>query len=179
MVARTSRTKPRVVTVKGRSPAKGKPNRHELTCASIMTREVITVSPDATLSELCRMLAEDEISGAPVVDHRGQLVGMVSKTDVLQNLLSGRQSPGLPSATLQFLGLSDTMAGMAEDGEEEAFGQVADFMTPDVESVTPATPIARAARRMSAKRIHRLVVVDNGEVVGIITSLDLLKHFGR
>ncbi|MFO0981838.1 MAG: CBS domain-containing protein [Planctomycetota bacterium] len=144
-----------------------------------MTRHLITVSPEDTLSELCRVLSEDDISGAPVIDHRGVLVGIVSKTDVLRSLLSGRQAPGLPSATMHFLGLSDTMAGMAEDSEEEAFGQVADCMTPDVETVTKDTPITKAAQLMSTKRIHRVVVLDGGKVAGIITSLDLLKRFGK
>jgi CBS domain-containing protein len=66
------------------------------------------------------------------------------------------------------------MLGAAENSEDEALGQVADFMTDEVETVTPDTPITEAARAMTANRIHRVVVVDQGAVVGIITSLDLL-----
>jgi CBS domain-containing protein len=145
-------------------------------CRDVMTRNVITVAPDCTLSELCRVLAEDDISGAPVVDHRGDLIGIVSKTDVLRDLLSGRLVPGLPSDTLNFLGLADVMSGAAEDSEDETFGQVVDFMTEEVETVTPDTPITEAARAMTSNRIHRLIVVEQGQVVGIITSLDLLKQ---
>lgn len=94
-----------------------------LTCQDVMSPNVIAVEPELSLSELCRVLAEDDISGVPVVDRGGELIGMISKIDVLRALLSGRQAPGLPSSTLRFLGLADTMVGMAEDSEEEAFGQ--------------------------------------------------------
>jgi CBS domain-containing protein len=146
-------------------------------CRDIMTRDVITVSPDCTLPELCRLLSEDDISGAPVVDSQDHLIGIVSKTDVLRKLLSGRLAPGLPGGTLQFLGLLDSMSGAAEDSDDEALGQVADFMTTEVETVSPGTPISKAARLMSSNRIHRLIVVEQGKVLGIITSLDLLDHF--
>jgi CBS domain-containing protein len=148
------------------------------TCQDVMTREVVTVSPELGLSELCRVLAEADISGAPVVDQQGKLLGMVSKTDVMRALSVGRQAPGLPSSSLHFLGLADTMSGMAEDSEEEAFGRVIDVMTADVERVEPETPVHTAARIMSDKRIHRLVVAHEDRVAGIVTSLDLLEHFG-
>lgn len=183
MAAKTTKAKTRA-KIKTTSKSKTRPRPKATTsstanvvlCRDVMTRDVITVSPDCTLSELCRVLAEDDISGAPVVDHRGDLIGIVSKTDVLRDLLSGRRVPGLPRATLSFLGLADAMSGAAENSEDETFGQVADFMTEEVETVTPDTPIAEAARLMTSNRIHRLIVVDRGEVMGIITSLDLLKR---
>jgi CBS domain-containing protein len=112
------------------------------------------------------------------VDRQGKLLGMVSKTDVMRALSAGRQAPGLPSSSLHFLGLADTMSGMAEDSEEEAFGRVIDVMTADVERVAPETSVHAAARIMSDKRIHRLVVAHEDRVAGIVTSLDLLEHFG-
>jgi CBS domain-containing protein len=181
-----ARTKAKINKIKTKSKTKSKtrarpkatksPTPNVVLCGDVMTRDVITVSPECTLSELCRVLAEDDISGAPVVDHRGDLIGIVSKTDVLRDLLSGRLVPGLPRATLNFLGLAEAMSGAAEDSEDETFGQVADFMTDEVETVTPDTPITEAARAMTSNRIHRLIVVDQGKVVGIITSLDLLKQ---
>jgi CBS domain-containing protein len=149
-----------------------------LTCRDIMTRDVITVPPELSLSELCRVLSRACISAAPVVDQRGRLLGVVSRNDVLRALSVGRGAPGLPSSSLHFLGLADTMSGLAEDSEEEAFGQVVDLMTSAVETVAPQTSLRDAARLMSGKRVHRLIVVDADRVVGTVTSLDLLEHFG-
>ena len=177
MAAKTTKAKIKTSSKTLAKPKAAKsPTANVVVCRDVMTRNVITVAPDCTLSELCRVLSEDDISGAPVVDHRGDLIGIVSKTDVLRDLLSGRLVPGLPRTTLDFLGLADVISGAAEDSEDETFGQVADFMTDEVETVTPDTPITEAARTMTSNRIHRLIVVDQGEVVGIITSLDLLKQ---
>ena len=180
MATKTTRTQPGVKRTKRTMQTKRSATKRArttgLVCRDVMTGHVITVAPDCSLSELCRVLAEDDISGAPVVDHRGDLIGIVSKTDVLRDLLSGRLAAGLPGSTLNFLGLADAMSGAAENSEDETFGQVADFMTDEVETVTPDTPITVAARTMTSNRIHRLVVVDRGQVVGIITSLDLLRQ---
>jgi CBS domain-containing protein len=133
-----------------------------LTAKDIMTRQVITVTPSTPLTDFARICAEDGISGAPVVRVDGVLVGMVSKTDLVQRLIE--DSPKF---------------GMEEDGPDFQMDerQVQDIMQDQVLVVGPDTPIGKIAERMAEDRVHRVVVTENDRVVGIVTSLDVLARY--
>jgi CBS domain-containing protein len=146
-----------------------------------MTTEVVTVTPETPLSEFARMCVEDGISGAPVVTVDGRLVGIVSRTDLLEHLLEvgheGRAGEGLRGLFLLGEESLDVREGMASRSEIESLGQVSDILEPEVLTVAPDLPLAEVARRMWEKRVHRVVVVEGGRVAGILTSLDLLGRF--
>jgi CBS domain-containing protein len=152
------------------------------TARDVMTKDVITVSPSTRLDDVARMFAEDRISGAPVVDATERLVGIVSRTDVITGLLEQSAETAAP-ALRTILGLAETDESEPEDGgdvpEPEAIqGMVVeDVMEGDPVTVTPATPLAAIARRMNRERIHRVVVMEDGRVAGILTSIDLLGQF--
>lgn len=135
-----------------------------LQAKDIMTAEVLTVTPSTPLREFARMVTEDRISGCPVLRVDGTLVGIVSKTDLIQRLLE-----------------DDPKFGSDENGSPIAFQsnvrQVDDIMNPEVLTVGPDTGIHLIAARMAEDRVHRVVVMHNDRVVGIITSLDLLGSF--
>jgi CBS domain-containing protein len=136
-----------------------------ITAKDIMQTEVITFTPSTRLREFARILAEDRISGAPVVRVDGALVGIVSRTDLVTRLLE-----------------DDTTFGTAEDEAlsfESNIRQVGDIMQSEVLTVGPDAPLAEIATRMADDRVHRVVVMDGDQVVGIITSLDLLKAFAN
>ncbi|MHC4957997.1 MAG: CBS domain-containing protein [Planctomycetota bacterium] len=134
-----------------------------ITAKDIMQTEVITFTPSTRLREFARILAEDRISGAPVVRVDGALVGIVSRTDLVTRLLE-----------------DDTTFGTSEDEAlsfESNIRQVGDIMQSEVLTVGPDAPLPEIATRMAADRVHRVVVMDGDQVAGIITSLDLLKAF--
>jgi len=133
-----------------------------LTARDIMTTEVLTVTPSTSLADFARICAEDGISGAPVVHVDGTLVGIVSKTDLITRMLE-----------------DDPKYGTSEESPPwtDAARQVDDIMQTDVLTVEPDTPIHEIALGMAERRIHRVVVMEHDDVVGLVTSLDLLLHW--
>jgi predicted transcriptional regulator len=146
----------------------------------VMNPDIMTVPDDMTTDDLVRYLTEREISGAPVVDNQGHLIGVVSMTDVGRHLAE-------PSEFASS-GLSEFYRGTAGEETLEELGQryvearaatVRDVMTPAIHQVPVNAPVAEAARLMVEHHIHRLVVTQGKEPVGIITSMDLLKIVAR
>lgn len=150
----------------------------ELKAADVMNPEVMAVRPDLTVHELAAFLTGNEISGAPVMDEHGRLLGMVSLTDIAQGdadgtlLVADRADP-----TASVRGWEDEATGdeMQDLHVEGGSTLVRDIMTPAVYTVPHDTPVSQLARTMIAGRIHRLLVVRDQRVVGIVTSLDLLS----
>jgi CBS domain-containing protein len=145
-----------------------------LTAGDAMVAEPVCVPPSMTIRELARIFDENEISGAPVVDAEGRVIGVVSKSDLIHRCTEGTIS--IPPAYL-FEVLSE------QSGEEQEFGPeplvyVEDFMTEEPVVVRPNLSAAKVARLMADNRIHRVIVVDAEKFpLGIITTLDLLKVF--
>jgi len=135
-----------------------------LTARDIMTKEVLTVTPATPLREFARLCAEDGVSGAPVIQVDGKLVGIVSKTDLVTRLLD--EDPRWGTA-------SDERTHRLSDDER----QVQDIMNDQVLTVSPDAPLREIAAGMAEGRVHRVVVMDGDKIAGIVTSLDLLKHF--
>jgi CBS domain-containing protein len=147
----------------------------------VMTSEVITVTPATPLSEFARICAEDEISGAPVVTVEGRLVGIVSKTDLISRVLEGGHAFAANRDFRSLFGLGEqdvgAMPGMASESEEEVIGTVQDVMQTEVVTVSPDAPVHEVAWKLATERIHRVVVTEGDRLLGIITSLDLLRVF--
>lgn len=146
----------------------------------IMQTKVVTVDPEMPVEELARILAEKGISGAPVVDESGDLVGVVSLTDLI---LYGQWDEGgrnefdnfhrdgfwldLEYFTRTFQGVDLTL-------------RVKDVMSTTCYHVGEHTPLHNITSLMQLKGIHRLVVTkEQRRVVGIISSLDLVKYLGE
>ena len=149
-----------------------------LKARDVMTAEPVCIEPQATIRELARTLEEHEISGVPVVDQQGVLIGVVSRTDLVRRCTEGVDD--MPPAYL-FEILSEQSDG--DDVSEvmpEPLICVEDFMTEDPVTASPETPVATLARQMSDKGIHRVVIVDEERFpLGIVTSLDLLRRWPR
>jgi predicted transcriptional regulator len=142
----------------------------------VMNPDVMTVADEMTTGELARYLTEREISGAPVVDNQGHLIGVVSMTDIGRYMAE-------PSDLESTRG-SEFYRDPADEVTLEDFGQryieqsaatVRDVMTPVVHQVPANATVAEAARVMVREHIHRLVVTQGRQPVGIITSMDLLR----
>jgi CBS domain-containing protein len=142
----------------------------DVTAKDVMTHEPVCVEPSTTIRQLARVLDENGISGAPVVDGQRRVIGVVSRTDLMRRCSEG--TPDHPPGYLfEVIRESNVNDGLAP----EALLCVEDFMTRGPVTVPPETPARAVARRMFEGRIHRVIVIDRDKrPVGIITSLDLL-----
>lgn len=137
----------------------------------LMTRDVATVSPEAPLKDVARLLTERGISGVPVVDAEGVVVGVVSEADVLLK----ERGPGHPAGRFSwFLEPHDTAADA-----KFAARTAAEAMTSPPVTIGPERPVSAAARIMTERGINRLPVVKDGALVGIVTRADLVRAFNR
>lgn len=118
--------------------------------SEIMQRKLVTVRPDEEIETAVRLLIKKGYSGAPVVDAAGALQGVLSEYDCL-HVLSEAIAEGWPG------------------------GRVEHHMTTEIETVAPSEDALALSSRFSLGRRRRLLVVENGRLVGIITRRDLLK----
>lgn len=144
------------------------------TAADVMTKKMITVPPQMELTELASLLEKKKISGCPVVDESGVVVGVVSKTD-----LTRARAQGDDLVDLFYQGggfLADEYSPYPDEDDMDLGGlAVADVMNRNVYSVGVADTVAQVASEMIEKRVHRFLVTDGKRFVGIISSTDLLK----
>ena len=142
----------------------------------LMNPDVMTVADDMTTDALARYLAEREISGAPVVDNQGHVIGMVSLTDIGRNLAESDDVASSRGGGFERdLATDLTLEDLGQRYVEERASTVRDVMTPLVHHVPATASAAEAARLMIDQHVHRLVVTEGKEPVGIITSIDLLR----
>ncbi len=148
----------------------------------IMQSKVVVVGPDDPLESVHRLFIDEEISGAPVVNDGGRVLGVVSIRDLLGESVDEEASAEQES--LDFYRDGEQLEEGLTDGglavRNETMGRtVADVMTPSVVSVEPSTPVTEVARKLLEHRVHRVLVVESGEsddvLVGNISLFDLAK----
>ena len=138
----------------------------------VMTTQVRTVDPDATLKEVALLIAEHGISGLPVVAADGTLLGIVSKTDILMKESAERGERGGLLGLLR--GGNDPLLALKVDARTAR-----DAMTAPAISIDPDRAVAVAAGMMLDARVNRLPVVSDGALVGIVSRSDLVRAFTR
>jgi CBS domain-containing protein len=143
-----------------------------ITAADLMNPRVLTVREDLTVRELANVLVENEISGAPVEDRSGKLVGVVSLTDIAAALADDEEEGGDYFVSEWGDGMS--REEIEELGLDEAELTVVDIMTPEVFTVREDTPVSEIAEAMIQNHVHRILVTREDRVVGIISTSDLL-----
>jgi predicted transcriptional regulator len=142
----------------------------------LMSPDIMTVADDMTTDELARYLVEREISGAPVVDSQGHLVGVVSMTDIGRSMAEPSEvESSRSSGFYRDVGADVSLEDLGQRYVEQQAVTVRDVMTPVIHQVPVTASGVEAARLMVDQHIHRLVVTQGKEPVGMITSLDLLK----
>ena len=133
----------------------------------IMTTAVVTLPPEADLQTAAQVLTEHQISGAPVINLHGHVLGVVSEADLLGLV-------GLPRDHT-FRDLLRHLLGDPLPGRKTGT-TVAAIMTVPAITVQPTTPVREAAQLLSARRIKRLPVVDAAQrLVGIVARADIVK----
>ncbi len=118
--------------------------------AEYMKRELVTLRPDTEIMRALAMFVDYDVSGAPVTDRSGRLCGMLTEADFMRVALHG-----------------------AYHGEPG--GRVEEYMSTEVESVSPGDSIVALAERFLHSRYRRFPVVDGGRLVGIIARRDVLR----
>lgn len=170
----------------------------------IMTTDVATITADATARDVARLLADEQISGVPVLDGAGQLVGVVSSTDLVR-LAAEDADVQLVSSALRLGGRTVPTDASVDESEEpledDPYGfflpedspltdrgllaelpesrldttPVEEIMTPATFTVEPGTPVTDLCEFLVRGRIHRAVVVEDRRLAGIVTSADVLR----
>jgi len=136
----------------------------------VMVSPVITVSPAATAKEVAELLLEKHISAVPVVDREQRLVGIVSEGDLLHRMETGTERRR--SWWLEGFTSNHTLA----IEYIKAHGRtVADIMTRKVITVSPGTPLHEIATLMESNAVKRVPVVENGQLVGIVSRANLIQ----
>src|SRR3990172_2654317 len=150
-----------------------------LTAKDIMNSEVITVKDTMTVHELAAFFTDKMISGAPVVNKDNNLVGVVSLSDIVRNDAQRTAIIKADSETDFYLQSWDENFDKTELNnfhiEKDDDMLVHDIMTPMIFKVGENAAIADMADTMINGRIHRLIVTRNDQVLGIVTTLDMLK----
>ncbi len=123
--------------------------------ADVMQRDVVTVRSDASVAEVVAILADAHVSGAPVVNRVGTLVGAISASDLL---------------------IAEAEHDSAE-GREQLFREtiVAELMARNPLTIDPGAEVKEAARQMLYADVHRLFVMLEGELIGVITRSDAAR----
>jgi len=124
----------------------------DLIARDVMQSDILTVSPETPVLDIHRMFVEEEIHGAPVVDDDGTVCGVVSSLDLLR-IVRDELEPSV--------------------GEDAPTAR--DAMSRELVSVPSTATIAEIANVMRTQRIHRVLVIDNKELLGVITTFDLLQ----
>lgn len=132
-----------------------------------MTRDPITVAPDADFKQIERLLAQQQVGALPVVDAEGRPVGVVSETDLV---LKTEAALGAPAG----------IGSRARHQRSKAAATTAQgLMTAPPISVEPGERLAAAARLMRQHGVNQLLVVSEGRLLGVVSRGDLLKSFLR
>ncbi len=151
--------------------------------SDVMTRDVLALSPGMTLEQAAERLVERGVSGAPVVDERGRIVGLLSESDILRQLKRiAEETLGKRYLTSRVHSL-DLLAFLGEREHaavEEVYRQlraskVSEIMTVHDHGVAPTDSLETVAAAMIDHDVNRLPVLDAGRVVGIITRADLAR----
>jgi CBS domain-containing protein len=137
----------------------------------VMTRDVVTVGPDTKVGEIVQLLLTRGISGVPVVDETGALVGVVSDGDLLRRVEIGT------AKTRGWRTFFTGTAALAEDYVRSRGTLARDIMTREVVTVDRDTPLAEVAELMEEKRIKQLPVLEGGRLVGLVSRANILRAF--
>lgn len=118
------------------------------TALDIMTEPVVTIGPDALLTDAIKLLLRHHVSGLPVVDRDGRLVGMITERDILNFALSG----------------------------DAADTSVQEAMTPDVVTFGPNDTVEELVACLGSRHIRRVPIIHDQRVVGIVSRRDILRE---
>lgn len=144
-----------------------------VTAADLMTPNPASIRDVATVWDAVYFLTTKGFSAAPVINAAGRPVGVISRSDLIIHNREAAEHLRPPRADRPVVAVEP--GGVAYDPTP-----VCDVMTPFVLLVAPDTPVTSVARQMADFKVHRLFVVDDeGVLVGVVSALDVMRHFGH
>jgi len=150
----------------------------DLVVGDLMTSPVISAHEDMTVKELIGLLQDNQISGVPVVNASGNLVGVVSITDLISLGAGIETVPEISESDFHTSPAMDGLSrasGLFEPEEELLDRPVGGLMSPNVITATEQTPVGEIADTMVTHRIHRIIIVREDVAVGIVSITDILR----
>jgi CBS-domain-containing membrane protein len=148
-----------------------------LYASDIMTREVLTVTPETSIADLSKTLENRQIGGLPVVDKGGRLVGVITQSDLVERARDLELPPAINILDFHFY--LQIPSHMLQRVEKMLGATVGDCMTRDPVTVAPDTPVAQIAALMAKQKVHTIPVLKAGKIVGIIGKMDLVRAMAR
>jgi CBS-domain-containing membrane protein len=144
------------------------------TAKEIMTREVIAVGPEMEVIELANLFWEKRISGAPVVDQAGKLLGVVTESD----LIDQSKNVHIPKVItiLDSMIFLENPAKLDKEIKKMTGTRVKDIYSDKVVTVSEDTPMSEIATIMSDRSLHTLPVIDGEKLVGVIGKGDIIRN---
>ena len=136
----------------------------------VMTKDVVTATPEMTVQDVAKLMINHRISGIPIVDGDRQLVGIVTEGDLLR-----RSETGTERQHSRWSEWFSPNSRLAAEYIKSHARRLADIMTRDVVNVSELATLGEIADLMEARRIKRVPVVHDGKLVGIVSRADLLR----
>jgi CBS domain-containing protein len=150
------------------------------TASELMQRDVIIVEVDTPILDVHRLFVEEEIHGAPVIDDEQRVRGVISTMDLLR-VVRDELEPGAGATSSTYFRDQLPYSGPDwGDVPEDLQNRIqhltaADAMTKEIVSVSPHASAAQVAAKMLQHHVHRVLVIEDGALVGVISSFDLLR----
>jgi CBS-domain-containing membrane protein len=145
---------------------------NSLRVAQVMTRDVFAVGPDTSVVSAARLLVNRHITGAPVIDVLGRVVGVVTLADLADP--DREHSDRLGTSVFYFHTRHHVQVARGEVPVTSE-GVVSDVMSPFVLAIGARAPLLDAVRLMTAEDVHRLLVLEDGKLAGMITTTDVMR----
>jgi CBS domain-containing protein len=142
-----------------------------------MTTEVLTVSPETSISELSKILENRKIGGLPVVDKGGRLLGVITQSDLVDRARDLELPPAINILDFHFY--LQIPSHLLQRVEKMLGTTVGDCMTSNPVTVAPDTPVAKIAALMAKQKMHTIPVLEGGKIVGVIGKMDLVRAMAR
>jgi CBS domain-containing protein len=152
-----------------------------LLAQDIMRTTVLTVSTNTTLSEVERVLGEHRISGVPVTNEAGHIVGVISMRDLIEHYSEDPEAR--PGHGVGFYNMSsdEFLEGKVESFEipEESEETAGELMTAEVYAIDADAGLKELCQKMVNLKIHRVLVEQGGKTVGLISTMDILRALAK
>lgn len=148
-----------------------------LTAKELMSTSVITVTGETSVRELAKILSDNNIGGAPVVDDQGEVVGVVTESD----LIDQNKKVHIPTvvAILDSFIFLESPEKMEKELKKMAGSKVEDIFAHEVITVQQDTPLDEVATLMAEKKVHTLPVLDEKKLVGVIGKSDIIRTIAQ
>ncbi len=138
----------------------------------LMSTPVVLVPPEANLKEVAERMVAHRVSGVPVVDHSGHLVGIISESDLVTKLEYDENGHGL-------VGLLDHLAHAVGADRKLHARTAAELMTSGVVTAAPDASVRELIHLMTSRGVNRIPITESGRVIGIVTRADILRTLVR